>query len=495
MLDDLFEESAWIALRNQALSPQIVTDLVTTEQTRRELIEGARMLGLSDLLPHQLLAADMLNAGHEVNSIMFPRQSAKTETMIALTLGRCSQRDRYNAAFSLTTMAAKTSEVFDDRVMFRLEMAYPDEAARPFKIYRGKGSEHVRWPNGSKFSAKTPKGAAFRGSSYDLVWLDEAGEATPEQGADLNGGILPTFDTRAGGQLIYTGTAGKYRRGLLLWDGLHNPDAGKLAYHFPDDLTEDNLAAWEPTDEHPYAKVRELIELTHPGVASGLTTLDIVRRRSDALTDRAQFAREYGGVFGAVGEGTTAVLPAAWGPAMHSGVPAIPARISIAACSNWGGGWAAVVAAWRDEKGRACGYVLDHKAGTTWLALGAAERALKHDVPVVWDNGSSDVRAEVHVMQRMNPAPRIAERGFKEATAAAARLVADINNGNAVHFDQPALNAAAKVAVRRSTGPASWALGTGKDKQADISALTAWALALEYFDANPVYEMLMPIVA
>ncbi|MDU0367669.1 hypothetical protein RWH45_10610 [Microbacterium sp. KSW4-17] len=494
MLTDLLAEEAWIALRDQALTPQIVTDLATTEQTRRELIEGAQMLGLTELLSHQLLAADMLNAGHEINAIMFPRQSAKTETMIAVVLGRCQERPKYNAAFSLTTMAAKTSEVFDDRVMFKLETAYPDPDTRPFKVYRGKGSEHVRWPNGSKFSAKTPRGAAFRGSSYDLVWLDEAGEATPDQGADLNGGILPTFDTRDGGQLVYTGTAGKYRKGLLLWDGLQNPDAGKLAYYFPDDLTEDNLAAWEPTPEHPYAKVRQLIEVTHPGVHSGLTKLETVRRRSEALTDRAQFGREYGGIFGAVGEGTTAVSPSAWGPAMRAGVPALPSRLAIAACSNWGGSNAAIVAAWRDESGRAYGYVLDHRPGTSWLGIAAAEFAVNLDVPVVWDTASSDVRAEVHVMRRMNPAPRIADRGFKEVTSAAATLIADINNGNAVHFDQPAMNAAAKTAVRRSTGASSWALGPGKEKDADISALTAWALALEYYDANPHYEMVGPIM-
>lgn len=493
-LDALLDEGAWIELRDQALTPQIVTDLATTEATRRELIEGAKMLDLTELLSHQLLAADMLNAGHEINAIMFPRQSAKTETMIAIALGRCSLRPRYNAAFSLTTMAAKTSEVFDDRVMFKLETLYPDEATRPFRIFKGKGSEHVRWPNGSKFSAKTPKGAAFRGSSYDLVWLDEAGEAKPEQGSDLNGGILPTFDTRDGGQLVYTGTAGTYRKGLLLWDGLQNPDAGKLAYHFPEDLTEDNLAAWEPTEDHPYARVRELIEATHPGVHSGLTKLDTVRRRSEALTDRAQFAREYGGLFGAVGEGTTAILPASWTETGVHTTPAVPERITLGVSCAFQGGHASIVAAWRDEKGRAHGYLLDHRTGTTWVAEEATRRGLRHDSPLVYDKKSSDMRIEVEAVLRTNPRPRLEPQGFEQVTASAALLVKEINNGNAVHYHQPALDSAAKSAIRRSTGPNSWALGRDKDG-VDISALEAWALALRFYDDNPTRVTIRPIMA
>lgn len=495
-LDGLLNEEIWLAWRATALAPQIVSDLVTSERARAEFVEGCRLLGLSMAFPHQLVAVDMLEAGYETNAILFPRQSAKTETMNAISLGRCSLRPRYNAAMTLATLASKTSEVFDQRIMSVLEFTYPDEDSRPFRIYRGKGSEHVRFPNGSRFSAKTAKGASFRASSYDLVWIDESGEASPEQGTDLKGAIYPTFDTRDGGQLVMTGTAGVYRKGLLLWDGLQNPENGRLGYAMPDSTTEDELAAWEPDEDHPHARVRELIEGMHPGVASGLTTIEKVRKRYVDLANVEQFAREYGGIFGNLGEGRGVFDSQAFGEAGVDGEPVVPERFAIATVAAFNQSAACIVAAWRDEKGRACGYVLNHQKGTTWLAEAAAIKARRHNIPVVYDSASGPMRVEVEAMERMRPKPRLVPQNTGNVTAAAALLVKEVNTGNARHWRQPALVDAARVAVRRSVGPSSWALGRPpKDADADISAVEAWALALRWYDENPQRAAVKPVMA
>lgn len=493
-LDQLQRQSTWMAWRRRALTPLSVTDLVTTAQTRREFIRGCELLGITNPKPHQLLIADMLNAGMETNGILIPRQAGKTKTLTIVALGRCALRDRYNAAMTITTQATKTFEIFETTVIDELELVWPDEDTRPFKSYRGKGSQHVRFPNGSRFSAKSPKGASFRASSYDLTWVDEGGEASPEQAVDLRAAIYSTFDTRDGAQLVVTGTAGAFRKGQLLFEALEHSGNGVVRYAFPDDLTPDELAAWEPTPEAPYGRVKELTLAMHPGIASGLTTIDKVAKRFTALKER--FAVEYGGLFGNAGEGQGAIDSEAWDATRQDIVPQVPEHFALGAMPSFTGRSAALVAAWRDEEGRACGYVLDHRKATTWVAEAAANLARRHNVEVVYDRKSSDMRIEIEAMERMVPRPRLAPQGYEDVTAAAALLVKDINRGHAMHFDQPAMNDAARDAVRRTTGPNSWALGRPPKKDdADISAMEAWALALRYYDENPARTFVAPIMA
>ncbi|WP_219927600.1 hypothetical protein, partial [Microbacterium sp. HMWF026] len=294
-LDQLQRQTTWMAWRRRALSPLNVSDLVTSAESRREFLEGCRLLGVSSPKPHQLLINDMLAAGLETNGVLIPRQAGKTKTLTIIALGRCALRERYNVGMTITTQATKTFEIFETTVIDELELVWPDEDSRPFKSYRGKGSQHVRFPNGSRFSAKSPKGSSFRASSYDLVWLDEGGEASPEQAVDLRAAIYSTFDTRPDAQLVVTGTAGTFRKGQLLFEALEDEGNGVVRYAFPEDVTADELAAWEPTEEFPYGRVKELTLAMHPGISSGLTTIEKVAKRFVALKER--FAVEYGGIF------------------------------------------------------------------------------------------------------------------------------------------------------------------------------------------------------
>jgi hypothetical protein len=498
-LDDLLHEATWLEWRESALSPSILTDLVSTEQSRAEFVEGARLLRLDrngkHVLPHQLLVSDMLNAGHESNAALIPRRSTKTTSILAVVLGRCTVREDYQAAMSLTTTAAKTSERFDQDVMALIERSFPEPSDRPCRVYRGKGAERLEFPNGSRFSAKSPNGDAFRSGGYDFVLIDESGEATPEQGEDLNGAILSTFDTRPGAQIVYAGTAGRYRSGNLLWDALQDPDGGKIGYAFPEDATEDELAAWEPSDEFPFAKVRELVEASHPGVHAGLTPLETVRRRFHKLRIDA-FTREYGSLFGDIGSGRGIINAQKWAEQRAEGAPAVPDHFALAVAPAFNQSCASMVAAWRDESGRACGYVIDHRRGTTWISDGAASKARQHNVPIIYDSASNTMRIEVEALQRMTPRPRLEPQTTNNVTAAAALLVREINAGNARHWGQEPLNDAARVAVRRSVGPSAWALGRPpKDADADLSAMEAWALALRHYDDNPARAVLAPIMA
>ncbi|WP_323166755.1 hypothetical protein, partial [Pseudomonas bubulae] len=65
---DLAKERSWVALRNKALKPKHVSALTSTQETRDEFLEGARLLRFygdrarpgAKVYPQQLLVNDML---------------------------------------------------------------------------------------------------------------------------------------------------------------------------------------------------------------------------------------------------------------------------------------------------------------------------------------------------------------------------------------------------------------------------------------------------
>ncbi|MCE4024670.1 terminase family protein [Microbacterium sp. Au-Mic1] len=495
-LESLRSEEGWISYRETALKPLNCTELVTTQQSRDEFIRGCELLGVEFPKAHQLIISDMLTAGREESAILIPRQAGKTTTLAIILVGRCALRPRYNAALTLTTLANKTGEVFEQTIQDVLELAHGEDVdSRPFRNYRGKGAMYVKFPNGSRLTAKTAKGAAFRGSSYDAVWIDEAGEASPEQADDLKGAILSTFDTRDG-QMILTGTAGDFRKGQMLFEGLENPEYGVVRYAIPEDTEPDAMSAWEPDDEHPFARGRELTEAMHPGIASGLTTVEKVRKRFVAYLNRpGRFAREYGGIFGTLGEGAGPINVQAWIDAGRTDTPDVPEHFALVMGTSFFGDFGSLVAVWRDDDGKACGYVIDHRKGVTWLADAAAKKSREHGHPVIFDGGNKSTRAEVEIMARFVPAPHMVERGFTEVPVAHALLTKEINAGNAVHWTQGPLDTAAKSAVRRPAGANSWAFGRGKQAGLDLSTLEAFALGLHYYDETAQAISFGPVMA
>ena len=81
-------------------------------------------------------------------------------------------------------------------------MCIRDRKTRPFIINTGKGTEHIRWPNGSYFNAYAPGNDAFTAGAYDIAWVDEAQDATPEMTEDMMTSIPPTLDGRFRPQMI-----------------------------------------------------------------------------------------------------------------------------------------------------------------------------------------------------------------------------------------------------------------------------------------------------
>lgn len=491
---ELLDEAAWVALRDSGLAPDEVTELATSWETRLEFLIGASMLGLigegRTAKPQQLLVADMLNAGRTIDGILEPRRSTKTSSILAVMVGRCFVRPRRNSAFTLATTGLKAREKFREEVIDPIEARWPMPGTRPVKIHKAGGAERLEFPNRSVFSVHPPIGSSFRGSAYDDVLVDEAGEADETMTEDLLAAIPPTFDT-TGGQLLVSGTAGKRRAGSLLWDVLYAKrealEAGVLIYAARDRTTEDELADWEPSAKHPGARVRDLVLAHHPGAQPGnLTPLDAVRR-SFLLMPRDVFTREYLGIFDDIGGTTSLFDPLKWArTGVDGALPTPPDRFSLAFAPHPDQLTVSIIAAWRDAKGRAVVLQLEHVQGIDGAAPLLLRYAGRYKVPIVYDGGSQVAQLIVEKLNRANPRPRFEPYTYADVKRAASLIVDEVDRENVVHYrDQLTLTEGVHRTVKRKSGDRGWLLGRDPKKpDQDITPVEAWALALLHHDTS-----------
>lgn len=507
--NDLSTERAWLALRRKALKPKHVSKLVTTQDDRDEFLEGARLLrfhgdsakpGMSPQ-PQQLLLADVLAAGHKRNSLLLPRRSSKSTSAIAVGLGRAATREDYRVGvLTLTSGKAGRSRFLKD-VAPPIERLYPDKATRPFKLIKIAGMEGVSWPEGGSMTWLSTLDDV-RGEAFDLLYLDEGGEPNdPEAVEETIGAALPTLDTRPGAQLVILGTAGRYRKGNMLWDALQlgrDKLGGILEYSMPDDTTDEELAAWEPTEEHPEGHVRELIELSHPGVGT-LTTLESIHENYLTMTGNGarveKFAREYGGIFGELGA-TRGIFDLEKWAACGTGaeLPELPERFGLAMVTHPDQRTAALIAAWRNAEGKAVPLLLEHKQGVEWLAPTAMRVSRKYQQILGYDSGSQVVLITVEQLNRARPRPRMRPFTFMDVKKGAALVVDEIARGNIEQYRQPELDNAVKLAIKRKIGINGWALGRPQPDD-DIIAAEGFALALlAYDEGKPKEKRRAPVV-
>lgn len=495
----LLNESDWLDLRARCLTPSKISELVTTEDTRREFLEGARLLrfygekaiGGRTPQPQQLLIADMLNAGHQRNAIMVPRRSSKSTTVNATMVGRAAYREDYRVGILTLTSGKAGRKRFLKDVAAPLERLYPDKRVRPFKVSRIAGMEGVDFGvsgGGSVDWLSTLDDV--RGEAFDVVVLDEAGEPNdPAAISEVLAAVLPTLDTRPGAQVVIVGTAGRFRSGNLLWDSLElgRGDTGGIAeWRFPDDTTDEELATWEPTDDNPAGRARELIELHHPGVGT-LTTLEAIRTNFQSF-DTEKFAREYGGIFGTIGETRGLLDPGKWAICgSGADLPAPPEEFALAAVAHPDQLSGAIVAAWRDEDGRAVLLLLEHRRGVKWMQADVLAKARKFHTPIVFDTASPVLARFVVGWERARPRPKLRGLTFMDVKKAAALIVDELDREKIRHYRQPELDEAAKKVVKRKAGVNGWALGRDpKHPEDDITPIEAAAAALlAYDEAKP----------
>lgn len=490
----LREEAHWLELRESGIAPLHQSELSTNQQARDEFLVGAWLLGLLDTVhPQMLRVTDMLNAGLLMNAVIMPRRSSKTTTLFCVLLGRCYLRPVHMAGFTLLTTQKKTSERYRLDIYGPISRRWPEEDNRPVKLIRSNGSERVEFKNGSVLAVLSPDGDAIRSGAYDTLLADEAGEASQERWEDVIGAVIPSFDTRPEGQLVLAGTAGDYRDGSEFWNTLNDERSGVIRYSLPDDVDPEWLEAWEPTEDKPNARARELTEAMHPGIGT-LTTLERIQNSYERLGVK-KYTREYFNIFGAEGSNTALIPQPLW---LASGLPVdavtqAPEVSAIVLQVNRDAEWASVVQAWKDEDGRTHIGLLHHQEGVKGLALEVLRLTRKHKRPIIYDSGGAGAAATLNVIAQLREAkPRPAEKPLtpKDSKRASVHLLTLLKEDNLRHHSQAEMMNAAEIAVKRAWNVGTgWGFGAPKNNEdADITPIEAAALAAYALEEEKAYS-------
>ncbi|SDO77718.1 hypothetical protein SAMN04487848_2059 [Microbacterium sp. ru370.1] len=528
LLTDLWSEANWLEWRSRLDPLHLISSptLVTTEQSRGEFIEGARLLRLDKRSragdggmgpsPAQLMVADLLAAGVFMNAIDEARRSTKTTAVQAVMLGRCYHREDYQVGWTMFTTGAKAGERFRKDIVAHLRRVYPDERVSPIKINVGKGTEHLEFRDtGSFLNVYTPNGEGFRSGGFDFAFGDEAAEADIEQGEDVERAVIPTMDTKEGAQFVLAGTGAKWRTGNLLWRSLHDPDANVLWHGIPETTEREQLVSWEPDMPHPLTgatggRMREWIENTHTGV-SFTTPVEAVKR-SFHKVKLDDFLIEYGGQFGFEGAADTLIPPALWAArrAQHGFPAELPRHLSVALKVHHLGLTASLAVAWEyeepttdlvdeayeldggRERPRRRAIALWHwQEGTPGLAREVIDKLRKRPGLVLgYDKrGYTEDVVEKEVILA-NPVPLLRGSVAADIPRSAVALFKAITTGTVVVFGHEKLDAAAARATRQSFGNyGTWRFGAPKDDpDFDVTPLEAAALALHWLEDMPAIQ-------
>lgn len=512
-LADLWDEGNWLEWRSRIehLEPIKLGELVTTEQSRGEFIQGARLLRLDERQragdlgfgpsPMQLMVADLLAAGRFMNVIFEPRRSTKTTAVQAVMLGRCWSREDYTVGWTMFTTGMKAGQRFREDIVKHLDKLWPDRRKSPIAIGLSKGGEQLEFRDtGSLLRVGTPNGDMFRSGGFDFAFGDEGGEADVEQGDDVNRAVIPTMDTKVGAQFVLAGTGAKYRTGQLLWENLHDEDAAVLWHGIPENVDRAELVSWEPDMPHPKTgatggRMREWIERTHPGL--GFTTLtDAPKRSFDKFSVLDDFLIEYGGQFGFEGAADVAIPPAMLERALRKGVPPEPpARFSVALKVHHLGHAASLAVAWEHEEAgdlvtAATGEVVRKRAvalwwwqqGTTGLSREVLTRLRRRPTKLHYDKrGYTEEIAEKEIGKAV-PRPPMEPTKPADIPGSAVGFMKALEDDDLIIFATPALEKALRIATRQAFGNyGTWRFGAPKDDpEADVTPLEACALALRF---------------
>lgn len=524
-LADLWSEANWLEWRSQIehLVPIKLSELVTTEQSRGEFIQGARLLRLDERQragdgghgpsPMQLMVADVLAAGTFMNVIFEPRRSTKTTAIQAVLLGRCWSREDYTVGWTMFTTGTKVGQRFREDIVTPLQRLWPDKRTSPIEINVGKGTEALYFRDtGSRLSVYTPNGDGFRSGGFDAAFGDEAGEADLEQGDIVQRAVIPTMDTKVGAQFILAGTGQMWRTGQLLWESLHDDDAAVAWHGIPEKVDRSELVSWEPDIPHPKTgatggRMREWVEKTHPGY--GFTTLTAAPKRSFDKFTLDEFLIEYGGQFGLEGAADVLIPPAQLERALtKEAFPAVaPERFAVAMKVHHLGTHASLAIAWHyDEPGdlvteaqkldgtdttpqRRAVALWHWQTGLPGFDREVVMRMRRHrDNTLTYDKRGYTEDIAENKIGRTTPRLKMAPTRAADIPASTVGFLRALEDGTLVIFDHPELRRACEIATRQAFGNyGTFRFGPPKaDPEADVSPVEAAALALRALEELPV---------
>lgn len=412
--------------------------------------------------------------------VLIPRRAAKTTSIWSVILGRCATRSGYKVVTTAQDgIRARNRFREVQRALVNADFeGEKDPANRLGRLRWANGDESIEFDNGSRIWVVPPEAGAFRGEAADLILFDEAGELSQQRSEDIVSGALPLMDTRPDGQVIFAGTPGLSRVGLL-WDKFQAAIAPKSKIGIVGYFIHDEDVPFTYDTDGSYHLDTKLLRRTHPGIGT-LTKLDIIAQRVDSMPP-AQFEREYLCRF-PFDNATSAISSRLWEAAKSpTGLPPRPDKVGLGFDVAPDSSAAALAAAWRDEDGRAHVEILAANWGTDWLAAAARQAAKKHHTAIGFDS----IGANVDTADRLRRLHvQLAPMYIRQMQGAAARFTQLLNEGKLVHYDQADLNAAAHGAAWRSIND-SGRLFARKASSADVCPLVAASIAIWQADQTP----------
>ena len=343
---------------------------------------------------------------------------------------------------------------------------HPVFSRRVRQVHLQRGAESIELRNGKRLRFIARSGGSGRGFSADLVILDEAYELGDAQMAAL----LPTLSARPNPQIWYTSTAGmptSTQLGRVRARGLRGDDPALAFLEWSADSGD-----YDPADRRCWAQA-------NPGLGIRITEEYIERERAALGPD--EFARERLGV-GVyptdLADAWLVVPRQAWLDLEDPGsrpLDPVALAVEVASVEPFRKVASICAAGWRSD-GRLHVEVIDHRAGTDWVAGRVAELKRRHRPCAVVVDPTSHAGALIEDIERagVEVCKPFTSRDAAQACGQFVNAAAPEVRGLA-HLGQDGLNRALAGAMKRDLGDA-WAWDRSSPA-ADISPLVACTLA------------------
>lgn len=294
---------------------------------------------------------------YKIVVVLVPRQAGKTVLLRAVTVDR-----------ALTTPGADlftTAQLGKDATARWHDMREAVQSdpvmASHVRVRAAQGSESLTFPNAAAIRPFAPTAKAIHGWSPPFVGVDEGWSFDAAQGEALDAAIRGAMLTRTDQQLWVISAAGTAESEWLLC----LVERGRAAV---DDPTSDvAYFEWSVPDDVDLST--DAAASFHPALGD-LITLEGWHAERAALSP-GTFARNLGNRWTRTAE--TVVDVDLFASLADPTITEPTGDVAIAYDVAFDRSEAAVVAAWRDEQGRACWRVLRSAPGTGWLVPAVAE--------------------------------------------------------------------------------------------------------------------------
>lgn len=351
-----------------------------------------------------------------------------------------------------------------------------------FTPSRRAGSHGVRWWNGSTFNTFPPTRNALHSKQTDLGIMDEVWALDLPTGLAVRQGLRPTMNSRRYRQLWAVSTKGDNRSAFLneyiargeasLYDP--NSRVAFIDYGIPATATAedlDTIAAYHPA--YGYTLDRRALE----------DARDDFLDQSTGQLDLAGWSRAYGNL---ETNAAQLVFPDSVWTAAARPLPPVPDRAGLSLDVSPDGQHFALAAGWRDDTGDGHIEILAADKVDRSTPEHVRAIAIRRAVPILVDRQAQAALEVVDAWARLDERdrPEVTFAPVAQYGSACVVLQRGIFDNTIHHHNDPDLDAAVKVAIRRDLpeGGFAWAR---KGSAGSIAPLVAATLALRAFELLP----------